>query len=268
MSRWKKTLKAGLVAGLCGVGLCAVARKLQIPTKLADMAHSMEGVPFPGGSLYAFLTSRQMRTLYSEVAEDILTANHFERILDLGTGVGYLPIEIWERNPETHIAGIDSSPDMVRIAKANALAAHAGKAVDFSEGDPTNLPFPGRYFDLVVSVNLLHHWSDPAAVFEEVYHVLQPGGEFLVYDYMKEVPDAVWESAQCRMPLHLRVPFLLGPMASSRAAYTREELLKIAERTHFENPVIEERAFTVCAQKLPVFYLLRMRKPEQPAPGD
>jgi len=261
MSKLKKTLKAAAIAGLCAVGLCAVARKLKLPTRVADLAQSVEAVPFPGTRLYSFLASRQLRPLYAAIADDITAAGKFARMLDLATGPGYLPIELALRNPESSIVGIDKSPEMIHIANADARASHVAESVEFATGDPANLPFPGRYFDLIAGVTTLHHWPEPLAVFEEVFHALVPGGQFWIYDYRKDIPQQVWESLQMKLPYFLRLVLSFGPIASSRAAYSESDLLKMAEQAHFENPVLDKLTLPLLGYPMPVFIRLKAHKP-------
>jgi len=261
MSTLKKTLKAGALAVACGFGLCAVARKLKVSDRLAEFAHSVEGVPFPGAALYTFLSARQLRPLYSEIAEEIVSADHFERILDLDTGPGYLPIEIAKRDGAVSISGTDRSADMVRIAEADARAARVSRSIEFATGESGNLPFPGRYFDLVVSVNVLHHWPDPMAVFDQVFHILEPGGQFWIYDFRREAPEELWESLRRKLPAYLRILFTMGPMASWKAAYSEKHLLQLASQSHFEDPILEPGTFTLFGRKMPVFNRLRLTKP-------
>ena len=260
MGKLAKALKTGIVAGACGVGLCALARKLKLSSRVAEVAQSIEAVPFPGTRLYTFLASRGLRPLYSAIADDITGTDRFSRVLDLGTGVGYLPIELAMRNSAT-IVGVDPSPDMIRIANANALAYGVAKEVEFATGDTVNLPFPGRYFDLVVGVNVLHHWRAPLAVFEEVFHILVPGGQFWIYDYRKDVPPETWESLETKLPFFQRLGLQFGPIASSKVAYSEPELLTLASKTHFEEPIIEKVTLPLFSQPMPVFIRLKLHKP-------
>lgn len=260
MSKLKKALKTGIIAGACGIGLCALARKFKVSTLVSDFAQSVEAVPFPGTRLYSFLASRQLRPLYAAIAEQIAAADGFMRILDLGTGPGYLPIEIALRNPDISIIGVDMSPDMVRMAQANAQASGIGKSVEFQTGDPVSIPYPGRYFDLVVSVNVLHHWSDPVAVFEEVYYALAPGGQFWVYDYLKNVSAEQWAALEEKLSPMLRMALQFGPIASSRAAYSENDLRKIAERAHFSEATIEKIELPLFGHPMPVFLRAVLRK--------
>lgn len=260
MVKLGKSVKAGIVAGVCGIGLCALAKKLKLSSRVAEIAQSVEAVPFPGARLYTFLASRGLRPLYAAVADDVAKADHFERILDLGTGVGYLPIELAKRDSAT-VIGVDASSEMIRIANANALASGVAKAVEFATGDFVNLPFPGRYFDLVVGVNVLHHWHDPLAVFEEVYHVLVPGGQFWIYDYRRDCEEECWKSLETGLPFMQRLALQFGPMASSRVAYSERKLTALASKTHFENPTIEQVTLPLFGKPMPVFVRMKLHKP-------
>lgn len=263
MGTLPKSVKTGLIVGACGIGLCAIARKMKLASRVATLAHSIEGVPFPGVNLYSFLASRQMQSLFAEIASEIGSTRRFDQILDLGTNVGLLPIEIARCVPDAHIVGIDRSQNMIQIAQTNARANQVGSKLEFSVGDPSRLPFPGRYFDLVVSVNALHHWSEPTLVFEEVYHVLKPGGEFWIYDYRSDVDEGIWKTAMSHLPVYLSAPFAVGPRASAESAFSDEQLMKYVARTHFVDPVIEKRSFTLFGQRLPIFNRLSMKKLDQ-----
>lgn len=268
MSKLTKTVKAVLVAGACGIGLCAVGRKFKLARVVSDFAQSVEAVPFPGTRLYSFLAGKQLRTLYAAVADQLVDANSFHRLLDLGTGTGYLPIEIARHDPEISVIGVDKSPDMIRIARANARAFGTTGSVEFSVGDPANLPYPGRYFDIVVSVNVLHHLQDPLAVFEEVNHILAPGGQFWIYDYRKDVPDDVWENIECNMSAGSRLAIEFGPAASSRAAFSEDKLLDLASQANFVDPEVEEISLPLFGCDMPVFVRTILHKPEQNVESD
>jgi SAM-dependent methyltransferase len=261
MSSFKKTLRAALVTGVCGIGLCAVARKLNLSRAVSGLAQSVEAVPFPGTRLYSFLAAKQLRPLYAAMADELANADSFHRVLDLDTGPGYLPIELARRKRDLCIIGVDESPDMIRLANANARAFGANQNVEFTTGDPSNLPYPGRYFDAVVSVNVLHHWHDPLAIFEEVYHIIAPGGQFWIYDYRKDIPESMWDTMECKLSPLNRLALEFGPIAASQSAYSEEELLDLAERSHFAAPSIEHQTLPLFGCKVPAFMRLILHKP-------
>jgi ubiquinone/menaquinone biosynthesis C-methylase UbiE len=261
MSVFKKVIKISLLAGALGVGLHTVSRKLRLPEKIADLAHAVEAVPFPGTKAYTFLAAREFIPLYMAVAEDILDKKTFEHILDVNTGPGYLPIELALKNPQISAIGVDHSPDIIHIAEANARAFRVTKSVQFVTGSTTNLPFPGRYFDLVVSTLTFHHWRDPLSTFEEVFHVLKPGGEFWIYDYQKNVPEETWNALRDKLSWIQKLILLFEVIPSSKAAYTKEEVTALAQQTPFEIVDLSEVTLPLLSEPMPVFSRFRFRKP-------
>lgn len=243
------------------MALIEKARKPGLTARLADAIHSIETVPLPGTRLYSFLTAKQIRPLYAAIAEQIVRDEHFSRILDVGSGPGYVAVEIALRNPDASVFGIDTSSYMVDIARANAQLAKATKSVQFQTGDPQTLPFPGRYFDLALSANVLHHWKQPLAVFESVYHVLANGGEFWVYDYRSDTAAEIWEEIGRGLSFSMRTALQFGPMASSRSAYGPQQLLELARQTHFECLGVENITLPLFGRQAAAFNRLRLRRP-------
>jgi ubiquinone/menaquinone biosynthesis C-methylase UbiE len=262
MSMFRRVIKGLVIGGACGVGLCAIAKKAKLSDRIVDFAQNVEGVPFPGTRLYAFLASRQLRSLYREIADEIADSGIEGKVLDLGTDLGYVPIELARKKPSLAVIGIDTSSDMVQIAEANARSEGVNGKPEFGVGDPTNLPFPGRYFDLVVSINVLRQWAEPRAVFAEVHHILNSHGEFWVYGYKKDIPRELWLELADKLPAHQRVLLQLGPAISSKAALGEDEIIRLAQEAHFEVVSTEDKCLTMFHECMPVFVKVRLKKPE------
>jgi SAM-dependent methyltransferase len=96
-------------------------------------------------------------------------ATRDSRVLDLGCGRGGVAEVIWR--DVRLAAGID--PDAASLTEHRA----AGMPVVLGVGD--RLPFTNDSLDLVVSVWVLEHLSDPLTTFIEVRRVLRPGGHFV-----------------------------------------------------------------------------------------
>lgn len=90
-----------------------------------------------------------------------------EKILDLGCGNGILTKELLELGCD--VVGVDSSPEMVRAARASGIDARLmdGEALGFS-----------CEFDAVMSNAALHWMTDQYAVARGVWNALKPGGRF------------------------------------------------------------------------------------------
>lgn len=101
------------------------------------------------------------------------------RILDVGTGTGYLLRQLAERLPDTAaFVGVDPAQEMVRVAGAAA----SDRRLTFSIAAAEHLPFADGVFDLVVSTTSFDHWTDQQAGLRECARVLAGGGQLLLTD--------------------------------------------------------------------------------------
>ncbi|MCL4460027.1 MAG: class I SAM-dependent methyltransferase [Chloroflexi bacterium] len=97
-------------------------------------------------------------------------------VLDVGCGGGHLLEMLAQqagRKPET-LYGLDYSKEAVKQAKKRIPGAH------LAQGNIHHLDFPDNYFNLVIACETLEHVTDPAAVLQESYRVLKPGGRLIV----------------------------------------------------------------------------------------
>jgi ubiquinone/menaquinone biosynthesis C-methylase UbiE len=102
-----------------------------------------------------------------------------QQVLDVGCGTGYLLRLLARQWPQaSELAGIDPAPAMIAAA---ARAAGDGR-LRFSVGTAERLPYPDRFFDLVVSTTSFDHWSDQQAGLRECARVLAPGGSLVLVD--------------------------------------------------------------------------------------
>ena len=153
-------------------------------------------------------------------------------ILDVGTGPGYVAIEIARRlaGQGARVVGLDLSPAMLTVAAENAVRAGVASVVTWKRGDAKQMPFGDGTFDVVVSCGSLHHWGQPLAVFDEMARVLKPSGRCLVHD-SKRLER--WEGRLVASAIGLLVPrdFRVHYWHSIASSYTAAELRALLERS-------------------------------------
>ena len=110
---------------------------------------------------------------------DILIDNLKEnsKILDVGTAIGDYPKYLTEKcNKNFEVIGIDSSENMIRVAKSNALKA------TFKVMDMRNLDFPKQSFDAILCFATLIHVDDAEAkkIWEKFNLLLKSNGIIII----------------------------------------------------------------------------------------
>jgi ubiquinone/menaquinone biosynthesis C-methylase UbiE len=129
---------------------------------------------------YYIPTAKEVIALLSQINTNSLEIDR--RILDLGTGPGYLLIEIAKRVHNFQIDGIDPLLKLIKIARKNAIKAGVGDRIHFEVGDANKLRFKENSYDMIVSTGAFHELKNPAKVLNECYRVLKSGGEVFIHD--------------------------------------------------------------------------------------
>ena len=170
------------------------------------------------------------------------------RIFDVGCGTGWF-LSMLKRHEWTCLAGLDISPDMLRIAKdmvpeATFYAAPIQEYADSAGGE----------YDLITCLGTLHHMPDLERVARSLYALLKPGGVLLVHE-----PNEDWFYEKSKVlrgvmrliyaPLRiknsrrvqaLREPWEKVPPSPYHEDVDISELLNILKQSGFE---VEKLAF-------------------------
>jgi SAM-dependent methyltransferase len=105
-----------------------------------------------------------------------------ETVLDLGSGGGIDVLLSARRvGPGGKAYGLDATPEMIGLARANAAAAGAANT-EFLHGSIEDIPLPDGHVDAVISNCVINLSADKPRVLAEAFRVLRPGGAFLGSD--------------------------------------------------------------------------------------
>ena len=121
-----------------------------------------------------------------------------ETVLDLGSGAGFDCFLAAERvGPEGRVIGVDMTPDMVELARANALKSGFAN-VEFRLGEIEALPVADGVADIVISNCVLNLSANRPRVLAETMRALRPGGRVMISDLVSDrpMPDFIAHSKE------------------------------------------------------------------------
>jgi len=191
---------------------------------IRDVQKVYEAIPTPGAIVYNATAAKILQEPERKIAEDIVKKMESGTILDLGSGTGYLSIEIAKRAPSLQVYGIDLSRQMVKIARSHAKGVENAQ---FKFSNVADLPFKDNSIDFIVSTGSLHHWKKLAKVFDECYRVLKISKEAWIYDGCAEA------AKQYGFPRDLILRKILEAHGFTLAEY-KSEIKSILEQTKFK----------------------------------
>lgn len=105
-----------------------------------------------------------------------------QKVLDLGTGTGVLPRNMYKYGAEW--IGTDISPEQIK--QAEKLAEEAGMNIDFRTVSAENLDFPDSSFDVITACQCFFYF-DHEKVAPEFHRILKKDGRLVIL-YMAWLP--------------------------------------------------------------------------------
>jgi SAM-dependent methyltransferase len=156
------------------------------------------------------ISPRRIERIAAELAA-LLPAK--AKVLDVGSGDGYLATRILEARPDIEIIGID-------------IMARPRAFIPVQLFDGQRIPFGDASFDAVIFVDVLHHTDDPSVLLHEAKRVSR--GVVLIKDHYA---DGLGAALRLRLmdwvgnaPHGVRLPYNYWTRGQWRAAWEKEGL--------------------------------------------
>jgi ubiquinone/menaquinone biosynthesis C-methylase UbiE len=123
--------------------------------------------------------ARGYRDQMFEVLYPFAQPKEGDRVLEIGSGVGWIMQVMLEKFPTGEITGLDISENMIRRAQERFSDPKA----QFVLYDGFNFPFSDNYFPVIYSCAALQHIEKHVAflLMREIYRVLAPQGHAILH---------------------------------------------------------------------------------------
>jgi len=170
---------------------------------------------------------------YQEIAACLMSQVHSGRLLDIGTGPGWLLLEIHKVNPGLQLYGLDISQAMIGLARQNL----AGVTSDLKMANVCATGYEDEFFDAVVCTGSFYLWDRPGQGLEEIHRIIKPGCSAHLFETNRDYDKVAYRAAlkanlkQEGLAMRLFGPFLLAKALTM--AYRSDEVETIVAQTSF-----------------------------------
>jgi len=105
-------------------------------------------------------------------------------ILEVGTGKGYFTVELAKAGYS--FISVDLSAEEQGFARLNLEHLGLSNQVDFKIDNAEDLSFKDETFDIVFSVNVVHHLKNPFKAVDEFIRIVKPKGKIILSDFSEK----------------------------------------------------------------------------------
>jgi ubiquinone/menaquinone biosynthesis C-methylase UbiE len=180
--------------------------------------------------------TEEVREEYRMFANKVASVIQEGKLLEVGSGPGFISIEIAKLLPKMEVIGLDISDTMIEIAEKNANEYGLSERVGFKKGDASKMPFEDSLFNFAVSNGSLHHWKKPVQVFNEIHRVLKPGCKAVISDLRRDASEEKMKEWEKYIDSKI---MRWGLRHSFKESYTTPQIRDIIKDTQFTEFEIE-----------------------------
>jgi ubiquinone/menaquinone biosynthesis C-methylase UbiE len=164
------------------------------------------------------------------------------RILEIGSGPGWIGLELAARMPDSEIMGLEPNAELMKIADQNKIHENITNVTFVNETTENLSTFANRSFDCVISFKGLSQWNFPLKVFKEINRILKKDGTYAIIDYRKDLKwlakASIWFTART-----MSQEFHSFWKDSIVKSYSLEEIVKILLQTKLKDWKIRTTLF-------------------------
>lgn len=183
---------------------------------------------------------------------DGLTAtfpDQLQSVLDIGCGPANIPVLLANARPECRITAVDASPAMLSLARDRIKAAGLTERIRLECQRLPGLSAPVGAWTAIISKDLLHHLSDPGALWNEIARLGAPGMAVYVMDLFRpETPEAartIVETVSGDEPEILKTDFYQSLLAAFTPDEAREQLARTGLNDILAVEVVSDRHMVI-----------------------
>jgi SAM-dependent methyltransferase len=143
-------------------------------------------------------------------------------LLEVGCGGGAFLLDALRTG--CRAAGIDHSPDMVRVARELNADAISKKRLEVVQAEADSIPYPDRTFSCAASTNVFGFIDNPVTFLSEIHRVLKRGGRLVLTTGSKESKGTIASPYPIAYLLHF---------------YGGDELVELAKQAGFDAARVE-----------------------------
>lgn len=184
---------------------------------------------------------REIKDLVSFIIHE-LDVDYQGRILEVGSGPGWVGLELAGRMPDAEIIGLEANAELVTIANQNKIQEQITN-INFVNHPLENFKtYSNRSFDCVICFKGPSQWNSPPQVFNEIKRILNMNGKYAIMDYRKDLKwlarASIWLTART-IPGEFR-SFWKDSIVNS---FSLEEIVKILLKTKLKDWKIRTTLF-------------------------
>ena len=169
---------------------------------------------------------------FHSIAKEAAIMSSSGRAIEIGGGPAPAFLESLGTQFKGELVGVDIDSKSMKTSSMICHTSSIFRRVNFIVCAGEFLPFVDGAFNLIVSLNSLHHWKDPVKIMNEVNRILASNGHGLVTDFRRDMSREALEFLQ----RDYRNPLLKYRLRQSvKESYVRDEVDDILERANLGN---------------------------------